>query len=432
MLLTFDYSGEIDRRSELRMDAANAALQPVSMIDPNAPVYAFTNYNQNPGLYNSPQLDTWDQVHDYGLFLNEHASMFDNRLNLIAGIRLDWINTKLDDYSIYNYSTGAFSSGSFTAAIHHHASHQLGLSYRVTNPVTVFVNQSTSIDPQANYIPGSGSISPNSSSKGYEFGAKVSLIQNSLNFTVDHYDISQYNAFYQISTSEILPSGQTASVTSYMNIPLQVSRGYEFDLDWQATKSLELGVDYSYDECTIRQATAQYLYLQGDPTRRVPQDQFGAYAHYHIEEGILKGLFFVAGTHYYSKSVVNISGGRAATGTGFLNNPNPNGTLPWGNAVPAGAAVPANLTTRTTPATVAAGTATVPDPQIVHLPDGREGIYNAPWSTTDVGIGYDFKTGRFGHKLQFNVKNVFNRQYTYGSGIAGDPITYIGTYTFTF
>ncbi|HSY54050.1 MAG TPA: TonB-dependent receptor plug domain-containing protein [Opitutaceae bacterium] len=439
MLLTLDFSDEVDRSVELRMDASSIVavnpstgqlLNPVTNITNfTNPNYGFVTYKQNPALYNQTQANYWDSVHDYGLFLNEHASMFHNRLNVIAGLRSDWINTKLDDYVAYNYLTNAFGEKDLDENIRHFFSHQLGISYRVIDDVTLFANQSNSINPQPNYVPGSGLEAPNSSSKGYEFGTKVSLFKNRLSFTLSHYQIHQYNSIYQISTTETLADGSSASVTGFMNIPEEVSTGDEVEAAWQPTKGLQLMIDYSYDEAKITQSNPYYLYLQGTPTRRVPANQFGSAARYTFGDGIFKGLYLVAKENYYSKSVVNVSGGRAATGSGFVNNP-VNGGFPFAvdGVAPYAPVTNTNLTTRQTPATPNG----MPDPQIVHLPDGREAIYNAPWATTDLGIGYKFKTGGYTHRLQLNVKNVFNRRYTYGSAIAGDPITYVVSYSLTY
>jgi len=275
MLLTADFSAEMDRDYELRMDAnsINATdpttgqpLNPVSNITNfTNPNYGFVTYKQNPSLYNQVQSNYWDSVHDYGLFLNEHASMFHNRLNAIAGLRSDWINTKLDDYVAYNYLTNAFSEKDLDENIRHFFSHQLGLNYRVIDPITLFINQSNSINPQPNYVPGSGLQAPNSRSKGYEFGAKVSLFKDRLTFTASHYQIHQYDSIYQISTTETLADGSSASVTGFMDIPDEVSTGDEIQAAWQPTKSLQLMADYSHDQIKIAESNPYYAYLQGTP-----------------------------------------------------------------------------------------------------------------------------------------------------------------------
>jgi len=423
VLLTVDFSQETDRIQDLRMDATNAALQPVSTLNPNAPNWAFTTYKQDPALYDSAQANTWDRVDDYGLFLNEHASMFEDRLNLVAGVRLDTVDTDFKDYAAYNYFTGVFSEADLSKRVPYTLSHQIGVSYRIVDPLTFFANQSNSFNPQPNYVAGSGALSPNTTSKGFEYGAKVSM-SDSLAFTLTHYEVYQYNSTYQVTTTE-----GAASVTDYINIAKQVSRGDEFELSWNPTKDFQLITSYSYDQATILQSNPEQLFLVGTSTRRAPEDQFSTAARYQFGGGVLKGLYFVANERYYSKSSVNISGGRTATGSGYYNFYLPNGLLPWPN-LPEGVAVPVNLTTR-----LAAGgnpAAATIDPNLVRLPDGREKIFNQPFWLTDIGFGYEFKSGKFGHTVQVNLKNLFNRQYTYGSGIAGDPFTYVVSYMLTF
>jgi iron complex outermembrane receptor protein len=429
MLLSFDYSLERDGQTNLRMDSTNAALQPVNNVNPDNPAWGFTTFQQNPSLYDQQQSNYVDSVYNYGVFMNEHASMLNNRLNLIAGLRIDKIDTKLVDHAVYNYFTGNINTQVMKASLQHYATHQLGASFRIADPVTVFVNESTSINPQPNYIAGLGQLSPNAHSEGHEFGAKVSLLENRLNFTVSRYDINQYNAFYQITTTTTNPNGVSASTNSGIVVPRQVSRGYEADLNWNATKSLSFLIDYSYDEARVVESGNAYPNLVGTPTRRVPANEFGGAARYEFNDGKLKGLFFVVNEKFASKSLVDLSGGRAASGSGFVNNPLPSGILPWPN-LPAGAAVPTFMTTRLGPGANPATGET--DQNLVHLPDGREAIFNEPYWLTDIGVGYTFKTGKFRHKLQLNFKNIFNRQWTWGSGTVGNPLTYVGSYTLTF
>ncbi|MGA3008442.1 MAG: hypothetical protein ABSE59_11195, partial [Opitutaceae bacterium] len=444
MLLTLDYSGEVDRYQNLRMDPGIASeknstggwVNPVSQLDPNNPNWNFVTFQQNPNLYDQVQENYWDAVNDYGLFLNEHASMFNKRLNVIAGLRFDWLNTKLDDYSVINYPLGTLYEKDFDANTNGFPSHQLGISYRIVKPVTLYINQSTSLNPQPSYNPGTATLLPNSTSTGYEAGAKVDLFKNKLSFTSTYYSINQYNLLYQTTTDITLANGvNETGVDSYVDVLKGHSTGAEFDLSYNPTRSLQVLLDYSYDDASIRQADAQHLFLNGDPIRRVPANQFGSAVHYQFNNGPLKGLFLLCDENFVGRSSVNISGGLIATGTGFVNNPLPNGIFPWSPfGVAPYAPVPPNLTNRLTPIALvnANGLPNTADPYIVRLPDGRESIYNSAYWLTNIGVGYNFKTGKYSHRVQVNVKNLFNRAYTYGSAILGDPITYVCSYTLTF
>ena len=46
----------------------------------------------------------------------------------------------------------------------------------------------------------------------------------------------------------------------------------------------------------------------------------------------------------------------------------------------------------------------------------------------DIGAGYEWNTGRITNTLRVNVKNLLNRQYTWGSGVPGLPLQLLVTY----
>jgi outer membrane receptor protein involved in Fe transport len=441
MLLTADFSSEVDRTQNLRMDPNNASSQPISQINlngitnlsqlsPNS--WNFTTFQQNPSLYDQVQENYWDGIHDYGLFLNEHASMFNKRLNLIAGLRFDWIDTKVQDYDVLNYAAGTLHEQDAVNSTNGYPSHQLGISYRVIKPVTLYVNQSSSISPQANYDPAIATILPSSTSTGYEGGMKVALFKNKLSFTATYYSINQYNTLYETTTDLILASGLSETgIDDYIDIVKAHSTGTEFDLNWTPTKSLQFVGSYSYDDASIRQADPEHIFLDGTPIRRVPANQVGAIVRYEFKDGALKGLFLVGKENFYGRSQVDTGGGSiASSGSGYVNTQLPNGQYPWAPfGIAPNAPVPSSLVTRQS---VLNPTGSTPDPLIVRLPDGRQQINNAAYALTSVGIGYSFKTGKYTHKLQLNVNNLLNKAYTYGSAILGDPITYVGSYTLTF
>jgi len=64
--------------------------------------------------------------------------------------------------------------------------------------------------------------------------------------------------------------------------------------------------------------------------------------------------------------------------------------------------------------------------------DGRENIWNAPYALFGAGVGYEFKTGRFTHRITINGSNLFNRYYTFGTAAPGAGTAIIGTYSLKF
>ena len=51
---------------------------------------------------------------------------------------------------------------------------------------------------------------------------------------------------------------------------------------------------------------------------------------------------------------------------------------------------------------------------------------------TLVGTGFTWKMGRYSHKVQVNVSNLFNREFTYGSGAPGAPFQLFAQYSVGF
>jgi len=47
-------------------------------------------------------------------------------------------------------------------------------------------------------------------------------------------------------------------------------------------------------------------------------------------------------------------------------------------------------------------------------------------------MGFSWMMGRYTSTLQINVKNIMNRQYTWGSGVPGLPLQAICSYTIQY
>jgi outer membrane receptor protein involved in Fe transport len=59
-----------------------------------------TLYSQNPSLYNAITTDQWTAAGDYGLFASESATMFNDKLILLAGGRWDYVRNQVKNYNL--------------------------------------------------------------------------------------------------------------------------------------------------------------------------------------------------------------------------------------------------------------------------------------------------------------------------------------------
>jgi iron complex outermembrane recepter protein len=433
-----------------------------------------TLYGADPAVYNATTTDQRTFAGDYGLFGSERASMLGDRLILMAGGRWDWVHNDVANYNIpavgnpaslvlsepANYQSFSYNTSAWT--------YQLGASLKVLPDVNLYANKSSAFNPQPQINSFTGLPLPNNKSDGYEFGFKTALLNERLAISVDRFVINEYN-LVQNETDPV--TGQKDTILSGE----QEAKGYELDFNYQATNNLQFFGDWGYTQTEVLQSDT-ITFLNGLPARRVPRDNVGVGLRYQISHGALKGLYFVGGGKYYSKSLVNLGSGKslipgpngtksgststmyyvAATnttyayansadpkitgeqkisGTPVINAPFPgNGVLPYPNQ-PANELVDFPMSSTGTPLPLV--NPSVPGvyqgmPEGVFVDDGRQNNFNAPYAVFQVGMGYEWKWKQFGNKIQVNVQNLLNRQYTYGSGTPGAPFQVVGTYSLKF
>jgi outer membrane receptor protein involved in Fe transport len=431
-----------------------------------------TLYGQNPSLYNGITTDQWTASGDYGVFGSEQASMFKDRLILMAGGRWDYVRNQVKNYNIpavgnpsaletveptayqaFDYNTAAWT-------------YQLGAMVKVTDWLSLFANKSTAFNPQPQIDSNTGLALPNNTSSGYDYGIKSGTLGGRLNVTLDRFSINEYN----------LALTETDPVTSIKDTILSgelQAKGYEFDFNYQINGDLMLFGDWGYTD-TITVNSYAITFLDDLPVRRVPRDNAGIGLRYQISHGPVRGLFFVADARYDTKSLVNLGSGKSLipgpagstvgststmyyvpgvnltyatgkdpkganetkiTGTPVINVPFPgNGQLPYPSL---GANSLINFPMSATGQPLVLQNPAVPGVYVgeaegVFVDDGRVNNYNAPYAVFDVGTGFTWKTRRFTNTLQVNIKNLLNRQYTWGSGVPGLDFQAICSYTIQY
>jgi outer membrane receptor protein involved in Fe transport len=421
-----------------------------------------TLYGQDPAIYNAVTADQWTAASDYGVFASEQASMFKDRLILMAGGRWDYVRNQVKNYNIpavgnpasletveptpyqaFDYNTAAWT-------------YQLGALVKATDWLSFFANKSTGFNPQPQI----------NTSDGWDYGIKSSLLGGRLNVTLDRFNIDEYN----------LAVTETDPVTSVKDTILsgeQQAKGFELDFDYQITNDLLAFGDWGYTKATTVNSYA-ITFLDDLPVRRVPRDNIGFGLRYQVSHGFAKGLFMVADFRYDSNSLVNLGSGKSlipgpagttvgststmyyvpstnltyATGkdpkgtnetkitaTPFINVPLPgNGQLPYpSQAANASINFPMSLTGQPLPLqNPAVPGVYVGEAEGVFVDDGRENNFNVPYAVFDAGTGYSWNIGRFTNTLQVNVKNLFNRHYTWGSGVPGLPFQIVAGYTIAY
>ncbi len=398
LLLTLDWQRQTQQPKQY--DAAVNAAFPAAVangLSIDNPDYNFAAYKDNPALFTTIQNED-DTIDLRGVFLSERASLLDGRLLILAGLRRDQATSTTRDR--VSATTTEIDSRAWT--------HQLGLNFRVLPQLTAYANTSKSFVPQFGSgldVNGVRFNLPNETGQGWEAGLKGEVFSNRLAFTLGWFDIELENVPTTVTDSA---TGRTVTLTNGR----QASKGAEFDFNWIVTDALQIFGGYGHTKARVVSFEGA-RHLIGAPTRRTPRNTVGLGAKYDVKRGTLKGAYATAGFRYNSSSLPNPSTGRnlaASTTNPIVNNPMPNGLLPFPNLARG--------------ALVTVGS--------VRVDDGRESVRNAAYRIVDLGAGYRWRRERYVHKVQVNLGNIFDRRYTYGSSGQGDRLSLSATYDLTF
>jgi outer membrane receptor protein involved in Fe transport len=407
-----------------------------------------------------------------GLFGSYWANMFGDHLKLMAGGRFDYVENEVKNYNISSAGTVTSAANPVEPATYQKFdyktqawTYQLGASYKVVDGVNLYANKSSAFNPQPQLDSYTGLPLPNNKSTGYEFGIKTSFLHERLNVSLDRFFIDEFN----------LVQNETDPITGVKDTILsgeQQAKGYEAEIQYQITSKLQVMGDWGYTPTTVLKSNT-LTFLNGLPARRVPRNNAGLALRYQFTNGMLKGLFVIADVKYFSKSLVNLGSGKSlipgpaaatsgstvsmyyvpstnktyltdpklsgedkVTATPVINAPFPgNGLLPI-PGLPVNALVNYPVDSNGVALPLISGTGTKAiysgQPEGVFVDDGREYNFNAPAAVFDVGFGYEWKMGQLKNTVRVNLKNLLNREYTWGSGVPGMPFQVFVTYNMHF
>ncbi|OAM91016.1 hypothetical protein AW736_05110 [Termitidicoccus mucosus] len=377
----------------------------------------FYRYEDYPELYHAQSYDEDNSLDIYGAFLSHRITLWENRATLFGGVRYDYLDNHARD----------FLGGTDRARANDAVSYQFGANFRIVNSLTAYVNMASSFTPdftagsRPKYDEDTGTMRletfdiPNEHGVSKEIGFKAGLFGEKLVFTLAYFDIKRENIkrearyFDEASNAEVLYDVINGSETS---------KGVEFDYNWAIIPNqLQIFGQYGYIKSEIHNAGSTPGF-NGGPTLRTPEHRAATGVKYNFRSGPLKGLYITAGFRYEGRSRGVSGSARRIRGTQvtdtlpFVNNPYPNGDLPFPNE-PAGKVLYA---------------ADAANDLVIYLPDGRETIYNPTYRLFEAGVGYSWKTGRTRHKIQLNVRNLFDEIYTYGANAPGAERNFVFTY----
>lgn len=229
-LLTFDYS-TYSRQDPQWRAAAGAALTASGfgrIMDPANPNYSWPTPEQFPSLY---PLFRWNdnRTDIYGLFLRHQTAAWRGRVILVTGLRYDLVEEDLRRETEQRLGTGPLST---LRRDQDHFTPNAGINVAVHRNVRAYLNYAESffVNSQTNSAPVfGGTVDPvNEGGFGWDYGFKVSLLQETLDFTLGGFYIVRENI--RVTDED----GESRRIGSIL------SRGVELDANWSFADGLGL------------------------------------------------------------------------------------------------------------------------------------------------------------------------------------------------
>jgi iron complex outermembrane recepter protein len=311
-LFTVDYSQNWRMREVWGFNSKLYSVPALSIVNPDytvPPASAFTIVTR----YDKVRADT------KGAFLSQQIRALNERLIGFASLRRDIVDYNFNFGDQFN--TGGSKPGSLKTAgevLHYTStawSHAVGVNYKITKNVAFYTSYSQSFAPQLQVAKLGTPPLENERAKGYDYGFKVSLLDERLQFTAGGFYIDR--------------SGVKATVTDPLTglketvaAGTQNAKGAEIEGSWRATDNLTVLANYSFTNARITY-NGNTLTDVGRRPSGVPVDQGFVACTYRVP-GALKGLslhtsFSYTGVAYPNSTQTDITRSIDAPGNGIVN-----------------------------------------------------------------------------------------------------------------
>jgi iron complex outermembrane receptor protein len=271
LLATFDFARDTSRDERWRVLAAdrNNPIYNVPTLNFGAPNYLVVS---NKTLLRDFYRNDTSRSDTSAVFVSDRIYFAEKRGLLLLGGRQNWVKSTSLDYR----------NGATTDQRRQALTYQLGLNWKINEPLSLYANYSTSFRVNSGLDP-TGKPWDNQKGKGSEGGFKAELFDQKLTLTTAYFDITRFNVI------------RTNAVTRLQELTgRENSKGWELDFQYKVTRSLLLFGQYTNLKSRIT-ADLQDPTLVGFQIPFVPDESYGVAARYDLRDGRLKGLFLTLG-----------------------------------------------------------------------------------------------------------------------------------------
>lgn len=289
-LFTLDVTKNWRARTEKKMSKNTAAaLGFDNVLDLDTRDYYL------PGHTNADTItrddDTNYQV--FGFYMRQQASFMKGKILAFAGLRYDSVkfnNGFGDQYSNSGDGTTLGKAGYTDRFTDTAWTPHAGINYKYLPNLALFFNYSRSFKPHGQDSKLGDPRLPNERGTGYDYGFKVSLLEERLIFTVSGF-------YIDLEGTKVTDKDPTTGMNETSAGGEQLARGAEIDFTWSVTKNFDLLGGYGYVNATMVNYGTANPWAVGGPIAKVPGSNAGLAGKYKFT-GDLAGLAINLGISY--------------------------------------------------------------------------------------------------------------------------------------
>jgi iron complex outermembrane recepter protein len=217
--------------------------------------------------------DTKDGV---GLYLQDQLKMFNDRLILVLGGRVDFVGATSEDLLDDSLPEESQDNSAFSPRV--------GIVYKLADNVSLYGSFSRSFEQEIGRSANNEVFEPTRGTQ-YEIGVKADWLNKRLSTTLAFYDLTQTNVLtedpndpeFEVQTGE------------------QNSKGIELQTTGKILPGWDVIASYAYTNAEI---TEDNVFTIGNSLANVPENAFSLWNTYTISKGSLSGLGFGLGLFY--------------------------------------------------------------------------------------------------------------------------------------
>ena len=302
-LFTVDYSQNWRMREVWAFNSKLYSIPALSILNPNYTVPPFSAFNIVT-RYDKSRAD------NLGFFASQQIRALNDRFIGFLSLRHDDVTYNFNFDNQYNASGGALKTAG--QVLHYHSrawSPSVGANYKLTKQVAFYTSYSQSFAPQLQVAKLGTPPLDNERAKGYDYGFKVGLFENRLQFTTGGFYIDRSGVKATVKDPLTGLSDTVAAGT-------QNAKGFEIEGSWRATDALTVLANYSYTNAKITYNGTAVTDV-GQPPAGVPIDQAYLALAYRFG-GVLKGLSWHPSVNYTGVALPNST---ATDFTRYVNAP---------------------------------------------------------------------------------------------------------------